>query len=136
MLYPSSESPVAMATRWVSWTSAIPLQVDPESPVGLQPGGDPAPFPSYALANTSGVGYGVAKSGNLVFFASQIDSSNGVVYGVSQEGGSAVEIATGLKEPRGLSGTETTRFLSLIRRRVLCSRFLQADPCATHLLQR
>jgi len=81
---------------------AIRGEVDPESPVGLQPGGDPAPFPSYALANTSGVGYGVAKSGNLVFFASQIDSSNGVVYGVSQEGGSAVEIATGLKEPRGL----------------------------------
>lgn len=82
--------------------AAVRGEVDPESPIGLAPGGNPAPFPAYALSNNSGVGYGVAKTSNLVFFASQQTSGAGVVYGVSQDGGTAVAFVSGLAEPRGL----------------------------------
>lgn len=81
---------------------AVRGEVEPQSPVELAPGGNPAPFPAYPLANTTGTGYGVAQTSNLVFFACQTTSSTGVVYGVNQESGSAVEFATGLVEPRGL----------------------------------
>mmetsp|Transcript_71759 Transcript_71759/g.158695 ORF Transcript_71759/g.158695 Transcript_71759/m.158695 type:complete len:423 (+) Transcript_71759:187-1455(+) len=78
-------------------------EVDPHVPANLPAGVQRPPFPSFAVANNTNKGFGVAKSANMVFFSSS-DQGRGVVYGVMDgEYPVLAEFATGLMSPRGLA---------------------------------
>lgn len=77
-------------------------EVDPQPPMLMAAGDQPAAFPTATLSNISAVSHGVTKSNNFVFFSAS-DEGSGVVYGLSAlDGGTAYSFATGLGEPRGL----------------------------------
>lgn len=83
--------------------SAVMGEVDPQAPVVLSQGDQPAPFPATALSNISSATYGLTKTSNLVLWTSEVNGA-GVVYGMkaSDAGSTVFTFAAGLGQPRGV----------------------------------